>query len=369
MTVKASYVISLIEELAPSNLAEDWDNTGWQVGDSQAEVSTVAVALDPSPGALAKAEQLGAELLITHHPLLFQPLKHLRLDLPTENLVARFLQAGVGVFSAHTNLDHAPQGTSAVLAQKLGLINTEILVPGRRQKLYKLVTFVPPSHVENVRRALAAVGAGWIGNYSHCTFQTAGTGTFLPRKGTSPYIGEAGKLEYVDELRLETIVSEERLGAAVSRLLSAHPYEEVAYDVYSLAREGKLYGLGRVGELPQSLPLAEFAHRVKATLALAAVTVVGDENKKIKKVAVCGGSGSSLVRRARSVGADVLVTGDVKYHAAQEADLLGLAVIDAGHAGTENPVILMLADYLRTKLRDHGVVVYPYTAADISRTL
>ena len=281
MTVKASYVISLIEELAPSNLAEDWDNTGWQVGDSQAEVSTVAVALDPSPGALAKAEQLGAELLITHHPLLFQPLKHLRLDLPTENLVARFLQAGVGVFSAHTNLDHAPQGTSAVLAQKLGLINTEILVPGRRQKLYKLVTFVPPSHVENVRRALAAVGAGWIGNYSHCTFQTAGTGTFLPRKGTSPYIGEAGKLEYVDELRLETIVSEERLGAAVSRLLSAHPYEKWL-TMYILWLGRKLRSGARGGIAPE-LTLGEFAHRVKATLALAAVTVVGMRTRRSRK--------------------------------------------------------------------------------------
>jgi dinuclear metal center YbgI/SA1388 family protein len=367
MAVKARYVTSLIEELAPKRLAEDWDNVGWQVGDSRSEVNTVLVSLDPSPAALAQAKRLKAELLVTHHPLLFRPLKHLRLDLPAEQLVARFLEAKIGVYSAHTNLDNARQGTSEVLAQKLGLTNTEVLIPGKGQKLYKLVTFVPSSQVENVRQALAAVGAGWIGNYSHCTFQVAGKGTFLPLEGTNPYIGQPGVIEYVDELRLETIVPEERLGLAVSRMLAAHPYEEVAYDIYPLAREGQAYGLGRVGQLPQKTTLAEFVQTVKKALGLTEVTVVGDGNIPIQKVAVCGGSGSSLVSRAHFVGADVLVTGDVKYHDAQEADLLGLSVVDAGHAGTENPVVLALADYLAAKLADRGVNVQVYIAPPITR--
>jgi dinuclear metal center YbgI/SA1388 family protein len=366
MAVKASYVTSLIEELAPKRLAEDWDNVGWQVGDSRAEVTKVLVALDPSPAALVQARELGAELLVTHHPLLFRPLKHLRLDVPAEKLVAQFLEAKIGVYSAHTNLDSAPCGTSEVLAQLLKLKGTEVLVPGAEQKLYKLVTFVPPSHVENVRQALAAAGAGWIGNYSHCTFQTAGQGTFLPLRGTKPYIGQPGVLEYVDELRLETIVPEERLGRAISRMLAAHPYEEVAYDIYPLARKGQIYGLGRVGELPQSMPLTEFTHKVKKALDISFVTVVGDENKPVQKVAVLGGSGSSFVSRAHFVGADVLVTGDVKYHDAQEANLLGLSVVDAGHAGTENPVVIKLADYLATKLADHGVTVQAYIAPPLT---
>ncbi|HHV08068.1 MAG TPA: Nif3-like dinuclear metal center hexameric protein [Firmicutes bacterium] len=369
MSVNGSYVANLIEKLAPRHLAEDWDNVGWQVGDSRNQVTTVLVSLDPSPGALTKAEQLGAQLLVTHHPLFFRPLKHLRLDLPSEQLVAKFLRANIGVYSAHTNLDKASKGTSDVLAQKLGLINNEILAPDQGQKLYKLVSFVPSSHVENVRQALAAAGAGWIGNYSHCTFQVAGTGTFMPLEGTKPYIGHQGTMEYVDELRLETVVPEENLGKAVSRLLSAHPYEEVAYDIYPLAREGRSYGLGLVGELPQSMSLTEFAKTVKKVLGLPSVNVVGDENKQITRVAVCGGSGSSLIGRAKFVGADVLVTGDVKYHDALEAELIGLSVVDGGHDGTENPVVLMLANYLADKLNDRQVDVHTYIAPPVFRII
>ncbi|MGI6129086.1 MAG: Nif3-like dinuclear metal center hexameric protein [bacterium] len=366
MAVKASYVTSLIEELAPKRLAEDWDNVGWQVGDSRSDVTTVLVSLDPSPGALAEAKRLQAELLITHHPLLFRPLKRLRLDVPAERLIAQFLEAGVNVYTAHTNLDNAPQGTSQVLANKLGLTDTEVLVPGQRQKLYKIVTFVPPSHVGNVRQALAAAGAGWIGNYSHCTFQVAGKGTFLPFPGTNPHIGQPGVTQCVDELRLETIVAEEHLGLSINRMLAAHPYEEVAYDVYPLVREGQVYGLGRVGTLPKKITLVDLCQRIKEALELPIVTVTGDKNKPIHKVAVCGGSGSSLVGRAHFVGADVLVTGDVKYHDAMEADLLGLSLVDAGHAGTENPVVLALKNYLTAKLTDRGVKVQSYIAPPIS---
>lgn len=369
MAVRANYIAGLLEELAPRGLAEEWDNVGWQVGDSQAEVSAVLVALDPSPAALAQAKTVGAELMITHHPLIFRPLKRLRLDIPAEALIAQFLAAKVGVYTLHTNLDNSPQGTSAVLARKLGLVETTVLSPSKRQQLYKLVTFVPPAHIEAVRRAVTDAGAGWIGKYSHCTFQTAGTGTFLPQEGTTPFIGEIGRLEYTDELRLETIVPAERLGQVVEALQAAHPYEEVAYDVYPLVQKGQAYGLGCLGLLPEVKPLADFAQQVKTALSLSALAVVGEEDKPIGKVAVCGGSGSSKVHQASSAGADVLVTGDVKYHDAQDAALLGLALIDAGHAGTENPLIFMLADYLTRRLKRHDVTVHTYCAPDIFRLI
>ncbi|HKM39995.1 MAG TPA: Nif3-like dinuclear metal center hexameric protein, partial [bacterium] len=364
MGVKASYVVGLVEELAPITMAEDWDNSGWQLGDSDAKISAVVVALDPTFAALNKAKQVGAEILITHHPLIFSPLKHIRLDSPSGDLIAGFLEAGVGVYSAHTNLDNSPQGTSAVLAKKVGLRAARILAPRGKQNLYKLVAFVPPAHVENVRQALAKAGAGWTGNYSHCTFQAAGTGTFLPREGAKPYVGEIGKLEYTKEFRLETIVQEERLGQAIKGLLAAHPYEEVAYDIYPLARLGKTYGLGYIGYLPRLLSLAAFARQLKDSLDLPHAIITGDESRKVKKVAVCGGSGSSLIGQAAFQGADVFVTGDIKYHNAQEAALSGMAVIDAGHAGTENPVVVMMADYLKKKLECYGVSVHVHIASN-----
>lgn len=369
MPVTGARVASVIESLAPRRLAEEWDNPGWQLGDPSSEVHQVVVALDPSPEALAWTRELGAELLVTHHPLFFRPLKHLRLDLPEEALVASFLRSSIAVYSAHTNLDNSRGGTSDVLAAKLGLTRVEVLAPREGERLYKIVTFVPPEHVDNVHQALAAAGAGWIGNYSHCSFQVEGTGTFLPREGTHPYIGTQGVLERVHEVRLETIVPASRLGEAVSRMLKAHPYEEVAYDVYPLAREGEPYGLGRVGELPEPQPLDEFARRVKEALGLPAIACAGDPNWPVRRVAVCGGSGGSLTGRAKAVGADVLVTGDVKYHDVQAAVHTGLAVIDAGHAGTENPVVGALASYLQEKLADEGVKVESYVAPPQQRLL
>ncbi|HHY93183.1 MAG TPA: Nif3-like dinuclear metal center hexameric protein, partial [Firmicutes bacterium] len=203
---------------------------------------------------------------------------------------------------------------------------------------------------------------GWIGNYSHCSFQVEGTGTFLPLEGTNPFIGRPGVLERVREVRLETIVPAPKLGEAVSRMLKAHPYEEVAYDVYPLAREGRSFGLGRVGELPEAMPLAAFARQVKEALNLPGLWYSGEGGRLVRRVAVCGGSGASLAGRAQAVGADVLVTGDVKYHEAQAAELAGLAVIDAGHAGTEYPVVKALAELLQTKLTGEGVTVGAYSA-------
>ncbi|GFN24271.1 MAG: Nif3-like dinuclear metal center hexameric protein [Thermoanaerobacteraceae bacterium] len=350
-------IIAIMEALAPPELAAEWDNVGLLLGDPQKEVRRVLVALDVTHEVAEEAAARGANLIISHHPLFFRPWKHLRFDRSSGDLVRRLVQGDIMVYSAHTNLDAANLGVSYHLAVRLGLENIEILVPTYREKYYKLVTFVPEEAEGRVRDALGAAGAGWIGNYSHCTFRTLGTGTFLPLAGTSPYIGQEGKLEEVKEYRLETILPRERLPEVLQALINAHPYEEVAYDVYPLANEGPAQGIGRLGRLPQAVSLHEWALAVKKELGCERITVVGDPDRKIRQVAVCGGAGSEVMEKAVAKGADVLVTGDLKYHEARRALDLGLAVIDGGHFATERVIVPALVAYLQEELQEREVMV------------
>jgi len=354
MAVKVQTVMQIIEELAPKHLSEDWDNVGLIVGDARAELSGILVCLDLNLRVAAEAVERGANLIVTHHPPIFKALKRLDLSRPQGQLLAYLLSHNLNVYSAHTNLDSAPGGVSDVLAESLGLTNLKVLSPGSREQLYKLVVFVPQGYEEQIRQAMGTNGAGWIGNYSHCTFQTGGTGTFLPLAGTKPFLGRQGKLEYADEYRVETIVPQSRLKKVLAAVIKAHPYEEVAYDLYPLANEGKVSGLGRVGTLPEPQTLAEMAARVAGVLKLKeeALKIAGNPQQEIFKVAVCGGSGGNLVAQAAFCGAHLLVTGDVDYHQARDALDLNLAVIDAGHAATELPVVEKLVNYLTGALAE-----------------
>lgn len=354
MAVKCQRVMQLMETLAPKKLAEEWDNVGLLLGDPRADVHRLMISLDVNREVAAEADERQVNLLVTHHPLIFRPLKHLRFDLPEGALIRHLIGHQVMVYSAHTNLDSASDGVNACLARSLGLQQAEILQVSRQEQLFKLVVFVPQGHEGAVRDALGDAGAGWIGNYSHCTFRTPGTGTFLPREGTNPFIGARGQLEEVEELRLETIVPERLLDRAVKAMIRVHPYEEVAYDIYPLSNQGTPYGLGRIGLLPEAVPLDAFIARVKEALGVSTVKVAGGENRPVRKIAVCGGAGATLIHQASFRGADVLVTGDVKYHEAQEAVALGLAVIDAGHYATEAVVIPALAAYLEDAFQQAG---------------
>lgn len=337
-----------MERIAPRSLAQDWDREriGLAVGSPEAEVQTVMVALDPTLAVIEEAIAAGAGLLITHHPFLFHPLSAVRTDLPSGRAVARALAGGLALFSAHTNLDSVEGGVSSVLAERLGLGDAEPLEAGG-EPLVKLAVFVPESHVEEVRQALGRAGAGHLGNYSHCTFGAPGTGTFLPGEGTQPFLGRPGELERVAEVRLETILPERLLGKVLAAMLKAHPYEEVAYDVYPLKNRGPAAGLGRVGRLGAAASLAEMVERVKAALDVTHVAYLGDPNAEVQKVAVCGGSAGDLVAKAAYRGADLLVAGEVKYHEGQNALESGLAVIAAGHDATERLVVPALARRLR----------------------
>ncbi|MQL53145.1 Nif3-like dinuclear metal center hexameric protein, partial [Desulfofundulus thermobenzoicus] len=247
MTVTGKGICELLEGLAPLELAEPWDNPGWQLGDPGVPVERVLLSLDVDEGVCREAIEMSARLIITHHPLFFKEIKEIRLDSPRGALVAGLIKAGIGVYAAHTNLDSARWGVNDALARRLNLRDIQVLRPVR-EKYLKLVVFVPLDHVDGVREALGKAGAGWIGNYSDCTFGVQGTGTFRPREGTNPYIGTRGQLEKVPEVRLETILPKRLEKQVIEAMLRAHPYEEVAYDLYPLANSfptGR--GLGRVG--------------------------------------------------------------------------------------------------------------------------
>lgn len=365
MPVICSEIIELMEEIAPPQYAEDWDNAGLLVGDRRQAIHKIMVALDVTPQVLDSAVEQGVQLIISHHPPLFKAIKQLRGDLPGTKTLCRLVKNDIAVYAAHTTLDAAPAGVNDVLAGKLGLEHCEAL-SNNKEILYKLAVCVPESHASQVWEAIAATGAGHIGNYSHCSFQIHGTGTFKPLPGTHPFIGEPGKMESVAECRLETVFPARLRAKVLKTMLNAHPYEEVAYDLYCLANE-QAGGLGRIGTLAKPAPLSEFAAQVKQALAVAAVKVAGLSDKAIHKVALCGGSGASLLTQAVQAGADVLVTGDVDYHDALTALEQGVAVIDAGHFGTEYPVVEALTGRLRQLAHEKrwDVQIVPAVQADV----
>lgn len=348
-----------MERLAPAHLAEPWDRVGLQCGEPGMRVRRAMTALTVTRGVIEQAAAFGAEAIVAHHPLIYKDVTALRYDDRVGALLKMLAERSMALYVAHTNLDASPGGVNDWLAQRLGLEGAIPLVPSPRSSAgYKLVTFVPPEALEAVRTALAGAGAGVIGDYTHCTFGVEGVGTFLPQAGASPYVGAVGRLERVREVRLEVVVPEEVKEQALHALRSAHPYEEVAVDLYPLAPHAPaVAGIGRVGELSETLDSEEFAAKVKKSLSLPKVRLSGARVEKVRRVAVVGGSGGSFVRRAKAMGADALVTGDVDYHDADEARFLGLLLVDAGHFGTERHVPRELASYLAGAAEREGAVL------------
>ena len=331
-----------MEHLAPPVLAEGWDNSGLQVGDPAAGISRVLVALTPLPEVFEEAEETGADFLLFHHPLIFSPLKNVATGAYPGNLVARAILNNLTVYAAHTSYDAAPDGVSVALANTVGLRGPlEVVSP--RGGIRKLAVFVPVEDAEAVAEALAGAGAGRIGDYTRCTFLSPGTGTFLPGEGSAPYLGERGRLERVEEVRLETVVPAHLARAAVEAATAAHPYEEVALDVYPVEGIPEGCGYGRVGTLPKPMGPEDLRAHVSRSLGFPASLVAGGDRAEIRRVAVLGGSGGSFLREVALSGAEAYVTGDLDYHDALLAESLGLAAIDAGHAATELPSLEPLA--------------------------
>lgn len=350
MLAKGQTVIQIMEQLAPKHYAVPDDKIGLQLGTLQKEISKVLVSLDVTEEVVDEAISCGANLIIAHHAIIYRPLKQLQTDTPAGRLYERLIKHDIAVYIAHTNLDVADGGINDMMAQALGLTGLSHLEDVHTERLKKLVVFVPQMHIEPVQQAVFAAGAGWIGKYSHCGFNIDGTGTFLPQKDANPYIGKAGKLERVSEVRFETIVPESSEKKVVQALLKAHPYEEVAYDLYPMDLKGRTFGLGRVGKLAEPVTLKELADLVKQAFDVPYARVVGDLDRQVRKVAVLGGSGAHYVRHALFAGADVLVTGDMDYHTAQDAAAAGLAIIDPGH-NAEKIMKIGVTEYLNAQLR------------------
>lgn len=348
--MKAIEIVNLLDRWVPKYLVEKWDNTGFQIGDPEKEVKRILLSLDLTKEVFQRALEIQAHMIISHHPLIFKPLKSITKLTSKENLIYNIIKEDIVVYNAHTNLDLASNGVNDVLASILELKNTRPLNRIYEEPLYKLVVFVPNSYRDKVRKVLGEEGAGWIGNYSHCTYNIEGIGTFMPREGTNPYIGNIYELEEVRETRIETIVEKKDLNKVINKMLEVHSYEEVAYDIYPLMNQGKIFGYGRIGEIEKTT-LTNYLDKIKKNLDVEYLIVYGPIDKEIENVAVCGGSGSSFIYDAYSNKADVYITGDIKYHDAQYAQELGLIVVDAGHFHTEKVILPVIKKYLDDKTK------------------
>lgn len=347
---KLSDIVGIINKIAPPALAEEWDNVGLQVGDTSAEIGRIMVALDPGLPAIDAAIQNSCQLLLSHHPFIFKPLKRITSGDETGRLIQKAIRGDLAVLSLHTNYDTASNGVNDLLARALGLKKLSPLRIVKREELLKLVVYIPETHLDAVMAELLQYGA-MQGHYDECSFRTAGTGTFRPLDGAAPFIGTRGKREAVAENRFEILLPKTGLQPALKALCKVHPYEEPAFDIVPLLNEGEAAGIGRIGLLPAPLAVRDFAVQVKQRLSAASVRVVGDLDRQAAKVALCGGSGMSLLHEAVRAGADTFVTGDIKYHEAREAEALGITLIDAGHFATEQLMVAGLATRLGLELK------------------
>ncbi|MEC5422235.1 Nif3-like dinuclear metal center hexameric protein [Virgibacillus sp. C22-A2] len=351
-----SDVFQIMEEWGPRKLAYNWDNVGLQIGSHASIVKKIMITLDVLESVVDEAIEKNVNLIIAHHPLLFKPLKQVNVDSPQGRTIEKLIKHNITVYASHTNLDIANGGVNDILCDLLKVESTDVLVNTHTQKLVKVVVFVPLSHAEEVREAIGDSSAGHIGNYSHCTFQTEGQGTFKPLEGANPSIGNINQMEFVDEVKIETIVPEEKLQPVINAMIRAHPYEEVAYDIYPMDNKGETYGIGRIGTMKNEMSLEQFSNHVKSVFGLSHVKVTGDLKSKVKKVAVLGGSGEKYLHAAKQKGADVYVTGDMTFHAAQDAWQMGLSVIDPGHY-IENIMKKAAKQYIEKKVQNNSIEV------------
>jgi dinuclear metal center YbgI/SA1388 family protein len=341
---KLDRIIAAINRLAPAELAESWDRIGLQVGRTGPEVKKVLIALDLNEPIFAEGGRHQVDGYIVHHPLIFKPLTTINPATHQGSLLAGLLRNDQFLLVAHTNLDNAERGINRYLADLLELTGIEPIIPAA-VPMDKVVVFAPEKDTARIRAAMAAAGAGEIGAYRECSFTTGGTGTFRPLSGAHPFIGAPGGFSAVAESRLEMIAPRSALSQVLQAIGETHPYEEPAVDIYPLSNSSR-HGAGRIGILPRAVRMADFCNLVKNKLCAAQLQVSGAAEREIRKVAICSGSGGSLVADAIRQEADLYLTGELNYHDHWEARERGLAVIEAGHWTTERCFIPLLADYL-----------------------
>ena len=356
MVANVNQILALVDKQAPVGLAFPWDRVGLLVGSGRQEVHKLVVALEASAAVLQGAVAVGAQMVLSHHPLLFQPVERFCTDRPLERTVAYAIKHDLAVAAAHTNLDIARDGLNSYLAGLLGLIRTEPLDITRSEPVIKLTVFVPVGYEDRVRNAVCRAGGGIIGNYSDCSFFVRGQGTYKPGTGAEPWRGVVSELTRVSESRLEVVVPEGLVPSVLEELKAAHPYEEVAYDLYPLKNQGMSLGIGRVGEWAEPRPFERVAAELRQLFKASFLKMCGKPPDLIRKVAVCGGSGGDLIAQAREKGADIYITGDVRYHQAVPWSEESMAILDLGHYATE---VLFIPEWGRRLAADLKAASWP----------
>ncbi len=330
--VKVKEIVARFEEFAPQQIAEKNDPIGLQLGSLEHEVKKMMVTLDVRPEVVEEAIEAGVDFIFAHHPAMFVPVKHFDLADPQNQMYAMLIKHDITVYAAHTNLDNANGGMNDWLAEALNIEETKPLLPPKAEVWYKLAVFVPEEHATVLRQALAKAGAGHLGEYTACSYSVSGTGRFRPKEGATPYLGEVGQVSEVAEEKVEVVFPAKIKAKVLQAMQAAHPYEEIAFDLYQVEGLGQGTGMGRVGKLSTPMTVNEYVAFCKQVLGLQGLRLVAkDPTKTVERVAVLGGSGAKFYPFALKAQADVYVTGDVSYHTAHDMYESGLAVIDPGH--------------------------------------
>lgn len=362
MAVTLADFVGWFEGLIPASFQEDYDNSGLQAGDPCASIGSVLLTVDVTPEVIEEAARTGCDMVLSHHPVIFSPLRRLAYGSNSEVCIAEALKKGIAIYSAHTSFDNSGKGVSHILAKKIGLEGIHVLEP-MKGRLMKLVTFVPESHAGIVRDALFDAGAGQIGNYDRCSYNLHGEGTYRAGEGAEPFAGRVGEHHSEPEIRIEVVLQAHLKGACVKAMLAAHPYEEVAWDLISLENEYTGAGAGAIGTLPAPLTGAALLQRLRELTGLPVIRYSGDPSRTITTVAVCGGAGAYLISSAARAGADAFITGDIKYHAFAEAPK-NMLVADIGHYESEKFSLEVLCNLIQKKfpnfaLRFSGIKTNP----------
>ncbi|ADY53848.1 protein of unknown function DUF34 [Pseudopedobacter saltans DSM 12145] len=336
-----------LEEIAPLSYQESYDNAGLIVGDPNKEISSALICLDCIESVVDEAIANGIDLIIAHHPIVFKGLKKINGKDYVERVIIKAIKHDISIYAIHTNLDHVSVGVSKRICDKLGLVNTQVLAP-KDNLLKKLVTFVPQSHKEQVKDAIFLAGAGKIGNYSECSFEVNGQGNFKANENAEPFVGEKNKRHTENETRVEFIYPAALEKAIISALFKSHPYEEIAYDIYALSISYSEVGAGMIGELTEPMDETDVLNLIKSNMKADVVRHTALLGKKIRKVAVCGGAGSFLLKQAIGSGADIFVSADFKYHEFFDAN--GKIIIaDIGHFESEQFTQDLLLEIIQKK--------------------
>ncbi len=352
---KIKEVISILEDFAPKQYQESYDNCGLLVGDSSQEVTGVLVSLDCTEAIIEEAILKKCNLIVSHHPLVFKGLKKLTGSNYVERTLLKAIKNDIALYAIHTNLDNVSNGVNFKIAEKLLLNNVKILVP-KSNLLLKLVTFVPQSHLEIVMNALHNAGAGQIGNYKDCSFYVKGTGTFTPGNNSNPFSGQKQIRSHEEEIRLEVILPSDKETKILQALKKAHPYEEVAYYLHELKNENQEVGSGVIGKLLDAMPLTDFLKYLKDKMALSCIRYTAETGKMIKTVAVCGGSGSFLLFNAKAQNADIFITADFKYHEFFDAENQ-IVIADIGHYESEFYTKELICEVISKKIVNIAVIL------------